>query len=40
MDRGYTSQQFVAPFDEFEAADSEVERMFKAEFGAEMPRGG
>jgi len=40
MDRGYTGQQFVAHFGEFGAADREVEMMYKAEFVADMPRGG
>ena len=39
MDRGYTLQQFIALFDAFNA-DRQVEGMFTAEFGAEMPRGG
>jgi len=39
MERGYTPQQFVALFGA-KAADGQVERIFTAEFGAEVPRGG
>jgi len=39
MDRGYSPQQFVALFGEVGAAKRDVERIFKAEFGADMPRG-
>ena len=40
MDRGYTPQQFVTLFGTSDAADRQVEGMFTAEFGAEMPRDG
>jgi len=38
MDRGYIPQEFVALFGD--AADRQVEKMFTAEFGAKMQRGG
>ena len=38
MDRGYIPQEFVALFGD--AADRQVEKMFTAEFVAEMLRGG
>ena len=39
MDRGYIPQQFVALFDVCNA-DRQVEGIFTAEFGGEMPHGG
>jgi len=39
MDRGHNPYEFVALFGEVGAADFVVDRKFKAEFGAEMPRG-
>jgi hypothetical protein len=38
-DRGYTPQQIVSNFDSGDV-DLRVERLFAAEFGAELPRGG
>jgi len=39
MNRGYTPQQFILLFNACNAADRQVERLFTAEFGAQMPRG-
>jgi hypothetical protein len=36
-DRGYTPQNFVSIFDTCNA-DRQVEQMFAAEFGAELPK--
>jgi len=39
MDRSYTPHQFLAIFGAIDSVDRQVERVFTAEFGAEMPRG-
>jgi len=39
MDRGYTPQQFISLFNACDHADRQVERLFTAEFGAQMSRG-
>ena len=41
MDRGYTPQNLISLFNACNAAaDQQVERLFTAEFGAQMSRGG
>jgi hypothetical protein len=38
-DRGYTPQQFVSIFDACDA-DRQLDRLFAAEFAAELPKSG
>jgi len=39
MDRAYAPKQFIALFDGCNAADWQLDRLFTAEFGAQMSRG-
>ena len=40
LDRSHTPYQFISHFNACDNADQQVERIFTAEFGVQMPRGG